>query len=345
LEKLTAMTIVELIAKPGGQYHFGSILPVDEDQNMTVVSSFPQSDVLFSAIINIWTKVYGNPDSIINRFKADEIKLSSAFFYLKEGNRSIRFLPKPIVANLARSDNHKKLKRIQFVSEELLANGILPDQWLNTGICTLIDNQFICLKSEVPSGVSSIYSEKLLTKVKVHTTEIEHRLYNQANVQFSMQENNIETGYYFFLDEKLPDDEKDKLYTVIRLIADEGLGGDRTAGCGLFEGVRMENISFPKTHDGYFFTLSLSNPSKNEKDAFLFQQIVTRGGKKFDSRTQLKYVNMIAEGAIIYNGPMRNLSGRIVDISPQNNGTFLRYGKFFLYPLHKNYTSLWEKEN
>src|SRR5690606_1291342 len=126
-----------------------------------------------------------------------------------------------------------------FVSENLIMNGILPNQWFDMGECKFVGHQFLCLASEITNEISSIYDETVLPKVKVHTDDKEKQLYSQTNIQFCLHED-IETGYYFYLSERLPDDEREKLHTVIRILADEGLGGDRTSGCGLFEGTRIQ---------------------------------------------------------------------------------------------------------
>ncbi len=338
------MKIVELIATPGSQYHFGEILPEGELQNMNAVIKYPPSDLIFSALINIWSKVFGDASGLISKFKNDEIQLSSAFYFFKHKEKTIRFLPKPIVANLYKTEEHKKIKKINFVSESIVGQGILPEKWLNPEKCTLINDELLCLNSELSKkDLASIPVIKEITvqKVKVHTTEEEHRLYNQSNILFSFPENSdFEAGYYFYLNEDLPPDEKEKLKTVLNLLPDEGLGGDRSSGCGLFEKIRFHNHkSFVDDPTWPYLSASIANPAENENDAFEFYQITTRGGRRTTNNGRLKFVNMISDGAIV----TYPVTGRIVDISPNDNGSYLRYGKIFLIPLHSNFKTLWQK--
>jgi CRISPR-associated protein Csm4 len=336
------MKIVELIPSPGTQFHFGEILPRNETKDMNVVAAFPSSDLLFSALLNIWEKVFGEADILKKLFDEQKVQLSSAFYYLRLENKTIRFLPKPVTADLFRMKEHKILKKIAFVSEAIIENGILPDAWLNTNLCTLIDHQFICCNEEV-AGLEindiSIYKEVTMPKVKVHTTDKEHTLYNQSNISF-MQNTNGETGYYFYLeDETVPNSEKNKLNTVVHLIADEGLGGDRSSGCGLLKKIRVSNAErIMQNNSKFYLSISLSNPAPDELEAFEYYKLTTRGGRMTnDHKTRLKLVNMIAEGAIVN----RHVTGRIVDISLDGNSRYLRNGRTFLFPLHSKFETLW----
>lgn len=338
------MKIVELITLPGNQYHFGEILPQAEEQHMNVVTPHPSSDLLFSAMVNIWQKVYGDATQLINSFETDLIRLSSAFFFIgnKEQKR-LRFLPKPVVANLKSTDQHKKLKRIAYVSEAIINQGVLPDQWFNPDCCTLLEGNLLCLNEElshIKVDKISVYKEVTIPKVKVHTLEKENRLYSQSNILFPPEEDSqIEKGYYFYLEENLPPDKQEKFMAVLNLMADEGLGGDRSSGCGLFKEVRItEAPALTETSD-YYLSLSLINPAKEEQHAFLYYPIVTRGGRRINSHQRLKMVNMVGEGAIL----SQKIAGRIVDISPNNDGRYKRYGKAFLYPLNTNIEQLWKE--
>ncbi len=335
------MKIIELIPLPGSQFHFGEILPQNEVQNMNAVASFPSSDLLFSALVNIWAKIFGDAGNLVALFENDKIQLSSAFFYLKYQTKTIRFLPKPVVAGLFKTEGHKKLKKIDFVSEDIVKNGILPTVWLNPEICTLIEGKFLCLSTELSTDDAqniSIYKELTVPKVKVHTTEKEHTLYSQNNIAFLPLEGG-ESGYYFYLNETLPEEEKIKFNTVLKLLIDEGLGGERSSGCGLFKEIRIGNVDSLLTDSSkYYLSLSLSNPATDEFNYFEYYKLTTRGGRRLQEGGRLKLVNMIAEGAIVSN----KVSGRIVDISPAKNRRYLRYGKTFLFPLNTKFEQLWK---
>ncbi|WP_010416775.1 type III-A CRISPR-associated RAMP protein Csm4 [Anaerophaga thermohalophila] len=338
------MKRVELISMPGKQYHFGEILPEEEEQHLNAITPFPSSDLLFSALINIWRKVFGDASVLVKNFQEDDIRISSAFFFIRKNEKAIRFLPKPVTANLYQIEEHKKLKKIDFVSEGIINNGVLPEEWLKPDRCSLLDGKLVCLKDELSeTGLDSItvYKEVTIPKVKVHTPEKDSCIYSQTNIMFPVFErNDIETGYYFYLDEHLPTENQEKFLTVLNLLADEGLGGDRSTGCGQFKEVRLTKASIPRGPSENYLSLSLTNPSTEERDAFAFYRIVTRGGRRVNGNKQLKLVNMIGEGSIV----TRPVSGRIVDISPDNDGSYRRYGRTLLYPLPSNFEMLWKTQ-
>ncbi|WP_016776933.1 type III-A CRISPR-associated RAMP protein Csm4 [Anaerophaga thermohalophila] len=338
------MKRVELISMSGKQYHFGEILPEEEEQHLNAVTPYPSSDLIFAALVNIWSKAFGDASVLVKSFEEDDIRLSSAFFFIRAEGKTIRFLPKPVTANLYQSEEHKKLKKIAFVSEGIINRGVLPDEWLKPERCTLLDGKLVCLKDEISeTGLEKItvYKEVTVPKVKVHTPKKDNCIYSQTNIVFPVSErNDMETGYYFYMNEHLSTENQEKFLTVLNLLADEGLGGDRSTGCGQFKEVRLAEANIPSDLSENYLSLSLTNPSTEEVDAFSFYRIVTRGGRRINGNKRLKLVNMIGEGAIV----TRPVSGRIVDISPNNDGSYRRYGRSLLYPLHPNFEMLWKKQ-
>lgn len=87
------------------------------------------SDTLFSALVDIWGRIGGQPDAWIRPFRNDDppFLLTSAFPFAGK----VRFYPAPVDLQLLISPDQpgatadKSLKRIRFLSEELLRRVIM----------------------------------------------------------------------------------------------------------------------------------------------------------------------------------------------------------------------------
>jgi CRISPR/Cas system CSM-associated protein Csm4 (group 5 of RAMP superfamily) len=118
--------------------------------------------------------------------------------------------------------------------------------------------------------------------------------------------------FYFLVRSRLDDDNPvmQCLHTLINLLPDTGIGGERSAGCGLFELV--------------------SPADAVDMGRFKAYQTVLRGGRETAHDGPLKVVRMLAEGALQVE---TEGIGQIADISPAGNRRYLRYGKAFNIPV------------
>jgi len=126
-------------------------------------------------------------------------------------------------------------------------------------------------------------------------------------------------------------------------LPDEGLGGERSTGAGKFQSIciQEDNLPMPDSYS-YFMNLSLVSPKdQQEMNQANFYRLIRRGGRRTAKDGQLKLTNMIQEGAVFE----QELEGRLIDISPQANNSYLRNGKAFSIPLHKNFETLWNTNN
>lgn len=86
-------------------------------------------------------------------------------------------------------------------------------------------------------------------KVKVHTTLPEDRLYHETTVQFnsfvgSGQE--YEGAYCVLFRHDLTDEQYREFIAALRIMADEGVGGQRSSGKEQFREVREVTIDIPE---------------------------------------------------------------------------------------------------
>jgi len=318
------------------------------------------SDTLFSAIISMHSQIFENTDEFVELFINDQIKISSAFPMLlnEEQKLKIMYLPKPEL-NYSYSEDIKAEKKIKFISysiwEKLFINeGSNSLTFSDKEKYLFLNGSFVCLKDEIGlnkiSMADSFLSKEIYAKTKVHSSTQEDSFYHETNIQLmplKLQNGEMLNPQYYFLLEA--DCEKiflDEFYTCLRVLADEGIGGERSTGKGHFDDIIIEDIVLPEIlNPTQYFTLSLTNPlSQVEFDSFIRYDIITRGGGSisldddvetyaFDSKPyRKKQVRMIAEGALINN----SINGRLVDISPDTNTAnhkFYRNGKCFSLPI------------
>lgn len=343
------MKAIILKCTPYSQFHFGQVA-VDADTSLNDSSDFIHSDTLFSAIVNIASKAFpGDVNRVLALlgYGAEEptLRLSSAFYCLESGGEMLYFLPKPLNSQLTIAKEHKQLKKIQFISKGVWESKLKPDEWLkDKGACKIIQKTFVVTNDEfLKFGLQSdskLYSKEALPKVAIHKETKENSFYYQTNIQINALE--AATVHFYFLMEgweKLNATEKSIMDIVFKMLPKEGIGGERTTGCGIFSDLIKKDFSI-QSESANLVTLSLVNPkSKDEFAAFQQYDIIRRGGRRLGvalpntSGSFLKRINMILEGAVIN----QKVDGRIQDITPDeylSGDTFiyLRSGIGFSLP-------------
>ena len=124
--------------------------------------------------------------------------------------------------------------------------------------------------------------------------------------------------------------------TTLTLLADEGIGGDRSSGKGLFNQPAFSDITLntPENAPG-LITLSLYSPAHNELDNIdrAYYQLLSRSGYIYSPYCQSlrrKSVRMFTEGSV-FSGKK---TGKLADITPQifKEHKVYRYGFAFTLP-------------
>jgi len=331
------MKAVVLKCRPNSEFHFG-VPSVDQNSSLDTTSVIFHSDTLFSAIINTVAKVF--PDDVelfINLFGygnySPKIKVSSGFYCIELQGKMIYFLPKPIDYNLEITDNHKLVKKVMFVSTEIWKQNIRPIDWEKKAV--ILQDKFVVSKEEWQNKRNyRVYHTNSVPKVHVHKPDKEDSIFYQTNLIIAdgkQYVDNSSVHFYFLLEEELNEEDKKKLLTILNLLPIEGIGGERSSGCGKFENIEFRD-DFPTDFVGNRrCSVSLSIPQDiSEFKQFQYYNLVTRGGRNIGFNNQyLKKVKMILEGAVIES----NAQGSVVDISPQSQKDYLRYGRTFSLPI------------
>jgi CRISPR-associated protein Csm4 len=133
-------------------------------------------------------------------------------------------------------------------------------------------------------------------------------------------------GLYFFI-EVFDQTIMENLKAAIRLLGDEGIGGDRTVGKGQFEPAfsEYEGNLFNAKDSSSFVTLSMFLPSKKEiQDGLLSgenvsYEIAKRGGwiySDFSKSQRKRSVRMFEEGSVFKNTG-KEFYGKVINVAPE----------------------------
>lgn len=302
------------------------------------------SDTLFSAIMSLWSSFY--PEDDVERLcQTPPFILSSAFPFK---GRSC-FFPRPFVRigkprEMDDSNIGKKLKDVKYVSlpvfesilmgksgelgfreEDTFQGGKFWDIWAGNN----------------PDAVSPIFAEREVPRVTIDRYISASDIFYFSEIVFE------EDAGLFFLVKFLEKEIRRKFEAILRLLGDEGIGGDKRMGKGLFSpdiDTGFE-ISLPRKANG-FVCLSLYYPKEEEFSGGILAgasyNLVSRTGWiHVPGAMSLKRqgVRMFSEGSVfgsigrsVYGENPRVLE-RTEELGLKHN--IYRYGTAFTLPIVK----------
>lgn len=345
-----------------GKYRFGT---AHGDPSRIV-----HSDTLFSALCRNYRRLYGNRalEGLLEAVISGEFRLSSGFHGLRihsdpKGDReelgTVYFLPRPRKrleleeeSRERAKKNPKLLEGIRYLSLkafEKLARGkklavseelIVDEAYLldeadrsrlglesptdgkdlldRVGLFERVDEQKAVV-DRAGGDSDTFLSPKVRAKASRYRAEGHRYL--------------LEPTVYFLLDYG-PDLPEKKLLAAVRLIADQGLGGDRSTGNGLFEEVEIAETSrrFSDLIDpdgsGPWMSLSLLFPARNDFKEIESYSLIERtfyiespdaGGRMGEK------IRFLEEGAVCGS----RVEGSIEEVSPE--GFEKRYHPVYRY--------------
>lgn len=280
------------------------------------------ADTLFSAICQTWRTFYGE-ESLTNflaQYETGEpFLLTSAFPFAGD----VRFFPKPLDLNVNADDDRKKLKTVRYLSEKRFrqivndksaafdADDLIKEKNLiNNGQLWLHDDD------KCPSTVWSIDKRPRVTLDRQSSAS---EIWHLGGVKF-----NRSCGLW--LDAKFETEETQRqIETILRVLGDTGIGGERSAGYGLFDlhAQPAEPESARKTDR--FVTLSPVCPRNAEQLGTLIQgddvayTLEERSGwigSPEGNGLRRQQVWMFTEGSVL--GGNGAAVGRLVDLKPDS---------------------------
>ncbi|HQA50414.1 MAG: type III-A CRISPR-associated RAMP protein Csm4 [Syntrophomonadaceae bacterium] len=266
------------------------------------------SDTLFSGLCNVYRSVYGKKE--LERLIAEGVffRLSSAFPYYKD----TYFLPRPLNLDLTEYGlDGKKAKRARYLDYQLFQKSINN---------SLKSSHFSEYREEPVSGclIPLSYSGKeIIKEVEVPRVALDSMSSNSNIYYFNQVVFGLDSGLYCLV--RCKDELWAQVKTCFRILGDEGIGGDRSSGKGLFKVDFPGFMEFPDFENPKsYLMLSLYYPSHKEASSLDAEYTLqTRSGYVYSSdetSIRRKTVTMLAEGAVIYSDT--EPTGKLVDITP-----------------------------
>ncbi len=300
--------------------HIGTEGPSHED-----VSNIAHSDTILGAVYSLAVKV--KPElcqDILNR----SVRISSAFPYFKDASNVDYFIPTPLLPPKTMfsfpEDDYslrKKLKKLEFI----------PLEWLER----ILNGDRIGIErknlDETKARLKSIFKSSVVPKVALDRITQDSNLFHYGELHFK-------NGGLFFLAEFDGHESERKFEAVLNLLGDEGLGGKRTAGFGLFD-IEADTIELevPGNSEKHLL-LSLYWPPESERDSLSLKdssyQLVRRAGWFLldDGRSyRRRPLWMFREGSVLNIEP----TGGVADVTPEalSDKRVYRFGFAFSLPI------------
>ncbi|HIH70051.1 type III-A CRISPR-associated RAMP protein Csm4 [Methermicoccus shengliensis] len=314
--------------EPRAPFHVG-----EREMALESTEHYIHSDTLFSGICCMYRLLYGREEleSLLERFLQHDVPfmISSAFPYA--GN--VLLLPIPKNVNLAQYVNQslrKQYKKLEFVSLDIFTKLVRGEDIAEDVVRgKLVQNGRVLVSSD-ESVPDRVWCVKEVPRVTIDRKDNASSLYMFSEVSFAPG-----CGLWFLMDMREKRYTK-KVWAAIRLLGEEGIGGDRTCGKGLFSVSEKKMDVRTKSTADHFLTLSLYHPSRDELSLTRpsYYELVRRGGWISGSRgMRRKRVRMFAEGSV-FNAPCGTY-GELVDVTPDAffDHRVYRYGYAFCMPM------------
>ncbi len=315
----------------------------DNRPNYESCEGFIHSDTLFSALMNAWRLLY--PEDLEVFFPATHpetltiphFRISSAFPFAGQD----LFFPKPYYTpprpDKEEAGDAKAFKKLAWIAQPYFEN------WLS-GKCLTIDKDYLS------SDKRFLFSAKA---IKGHSNPV--AVQDSPRVRKDLETEQTEIFYYsrlyftenaglYFMAVFQNEEWQKKFTAVLNLLGDEGLGGDRSVGNGLFEVLEMNThfkMRLPEktTH---FLTLALYHPQAVELKPNLekaYYELINRSGWVYSGRgysLRRNNVRMFTEGSV-FAGPPGEYGDivKVLDPLPEQNlkHAIYRYGQAFSLPI------------
>lgn len=303
-------------------------------------ASIIHSDVLFGAFISALEQIAPEKIEYFKKLSEEgKFAISSAFYCLDiEGKPLVYLLPKPVSLNLFQPEDIqkfdvKKFKKIEFISKGVWEKGIKPNEWFNNNAKIVMPNsKTVCLHEEVEDEQFELF--RLSDEEKVHLTDLsdDNELYTRTNLEI-LGTDKVKVHFYFLIeDSDLSDEDKKLVEKVWELVALNGIGGERSTGCGAVEQIEYNSATdFTLKMDETDNKVLLGLAFPKSLEDYIYYQTKVRGGMNYGNENRLKAITAIQEGAII-----KNAVPRVEDLS-QNNKKYWKYSSCVSISLHKNF--------
>ena len=350
------MQAIKLTCAPRNRFRLGL-------RDLGTTSEWLHSDTLFSGIINAHALLFGEPQTteLVNDFHEQRIRISSAFplVQFSNGNKEslgLFFLPRPYCQNKPPQTDHaeiglkKKIKKIRFLSLPVFKSMLQTVRQEEDTIAFAFDlltlprlSEGFVISSTEGAEIGKLVSlgqENVIEPLKsIETPKVNLQKIDDAGPFYETDlhlnrgaipgtEVRWETHFFFLIDHKLSDDALDRFFAALRLLGDEGIGGERSCGAGHF--TDYETLDFDWDLSGPYQTnLALLSPQAEELSKIVSYESLIRGGSfltgENSDRQRKMSVRMILEGSV-FRGEMH---GRLVEVAQKDGKPVYQNGLNF----------------
>lgn len=312
--------------KPKAPFHLG-----ERGVGLEETSEIVHSDTIFGALCWCWTLHTGrSPQEFLQPFLESKppFLLSSAFPYVGD----VLLVPRPLTSLPIEGDEEflRRAHKADFISiklvEQLSRQQAIPHQQLSLRY----DDRLLVLHSEEPQ----LHHEKPWTVVQVPRVALDRitnasQIYHTGRLTFAQG-----CELYLLVRELDPQSNVTrKLPVLLRLLGDEGLGGERSCGYGFFEPEEHEiSLEWP-SHSRSQLLLSLYNPKDKQELAQLdlersAYRLIRRCSWVFSPQAKslrTRDVHYFKEGSVL-STRAGSLQGRLVEaLSPSDDAPHAVY--------------------
>lgn len=310
------MTVYYVTLEPRGAFHLG-----ERGIGYEETSELVHADTLFGALCAVWSLLYGDAAVSADLLPDGSPDWRPPFLVSSAFPRAgpVRFYPKPLLP--PPDGDVRRWKDVEWVSEAVfrawLEDKPVPQPvFVHGGEVALTGPEREAALAELPSRDPEIPYWKVVRvpRVTLDAASNASELWHFGRLHFAPG-----CGLHLWVDlHRL----EDRFWTALRVLGDVGVGGDRSAGHGLFTVThRSEDPPWPRAADR-FVTLSPVYPRKDQVAGLLADgcayRLVTRTGwigAALATPYRRRAVRLIAEGSVLA-GSSDGLWGSLVDVTP-----------------------------
>lgn len=298
------------------------------------------SDTIFSAIMSLWHNFYD--DEIEEICKNPPFIISSAFPF----KTKTYFFPRPMVKIGREGEDDpqtgRKLKGVKYISKDLLETLLVGNDLEFDETKTLQKGKFwfAAGRDELDQD-AIIFGEREVPRVTIDRASNASDIFYFSEIVFEK-----DSGL-FFLANFLKEEMREKFEAVLSLVGDEGIGGDKRLGKGLFTVKTEEGFQISTPQDGNgVINLSLYHPKQEEIASGMLEgasyNLITRKGWIHSigaMSLRRRSVRMFQEGSVFnslgkeHYGDCPLVLGENINIGLSHN--VYRYGLGFCLPIKR----------
>lgn len=313
--------------QPKSPFHIGV-----KEGSLEKTLHYIHSDTLFGALCNAYRLLYEKEEleNLLEKFLSDPpFLISSAFPYAKD----ILFFPVPKSINFSQHVERKdvkKFKKIEYISQNVLKDLTKHNLKAHLNTENIIQRRLLVTNEEKKTleeqRIETIWNEREVPRVTIDRKTNAPNIYYFGEVEY-----NVHCGMYFIIN-FMHSDYKEKIKAAINLLGDEGIGGDRSYGKGLFKAT-YGGFSW-SINSGTFITLSMYFPKEDEIEMIKrgHYEMVRRGGWVYsvdEKGMRKKFVRMLSEGST-FEGE-KTFYGGMIKVAEGSHPVY-RYG--YAFPLY-----------